>query len=157
MTDPAAKYWADRLRVIAAQVKAWENRDVREQRERGERALSRPAFFVDLEDLAAALDGESARWAASVKPRQNWPRTVENFDRDWSVAELIDQHRLDPQSTVAKGKAAAAEHFIMGADLVDAVWKSYGRYWRDGTASIMGPFLRLKAARFPIEIKKVKG
>ena len=157
MTDPAAKYWADRLRIIAAQVKAWESRDVREQRERGDRTLSRPAFFADLEELAAALVGDSSRWAASVKPRQNWPRTVEIFDRDWRIAEMIDRHRLDPESTIAKGKAAATEQFAVGEETVAAVWKNYGSYWRDGIAPIMGPVLRLRAARYSIKQTRVRG
>lgn len=157
MNDPVSRYWADRLRMIAAQVKAWESRDVRDQRERGESKLSRPAFFADLEELATAIEGTSNQWSANVQAKQNWPKSVKNFERDWRIAKLIDEHRRDPDSTVWRGKEAAVEKFTVGPDLVDAAWKQYGRYWRDDIAPIMGPLLRIKAARVPIKFTRGQG
>jgi hypothetical protein len=149
--------WAEKLRTIAKAVKAWEDRDVREQMERGDAQLSRPAFFADLEELAMSFEGKSNRFAASITARQNWLRTVSDFDRDWQIAALVHQHRTNSKSTVNKGKLEAAELPGTTEAIIDEADKRYRRYFIDGTAEFVRPFLRAKAARFPVRITRDGG
>lgn len=156
MTD-AGGHWAAKLREIARAVKAWEDRDVQEQEARGDARLHRPAYFIDLEELAGALEGTSARFTARIKARQNWPRTVADFDRDWAIAALVHEHRLDSNSTVAAGKAEACKLPASTEAIVDEADKRFRRYFIDGSAEFVRPFLRLQAGRIPTKIGKGGG
>ncbi|KPF75040.1 hypothetical protein IP68_10485 [Blastomonas sp. AAP25] len=156
MTDISIM-WATRLRNIAEAVKKWEARDLRDQKERGEK-LSRPAYFADLEELAAALEGKSARFAATATARQNWPRTVRDFDRDWEIAALVHQHRMTKQKgSVQRGKAEAMKLPGVTEDIVHEADKRYRRYFIDGIADNVVMFLRMKAARYGVTIEKDGG
>jgi len=156
MSD-ASGVWAAKLREIASAVRSWEERDVGEQKARGDRKLHRPRHDVTLDELATALDGECDRFSANVTARQNWPRTVNDFERDWRIARLVHRHRTDPNSTVGAGKQEAQELPMATEAIVDEADKRYRRYFIDGTAEVVFLFLRMKAARYPIKHERGQG
>lgn len=131
MDDPAKRF-AAKLRVISAQVKEWEDRDLQESG-----STTRPLFFADLEELATILEGKSGQYRATISPIQNWPQSLDKLRRDFEIAELVHSYRVDPERTVSDGiEAAVAKFRCEGIDIesVRRANRLYGRFFREGTS-----------------------
>lgn len=115
---------AELLRMIAKQVKAWEDRDVKEQIARGDRALSRPAYFHDLDMIAAMLAGQhkEIRLRAEHAGRGR-PPNLGALDRDMEIARSISNRAEGV--TVRSGIEAAVAKFNVSEKTAEAAWRRF--------------------------------
>lgn len=115
---------ASLLREIAGKVKDWEDRDLREAKESGASRLSRPAYYADLEAVAAMLEGRHIEHKlVRQRPGRGRPGDPADVDRDLGVAKLIAQYRRDPDLKVKDGILLAMDQFGMSESAVQAADK----------------------------------
>lgn len=113
---------AARLRLIADQVKVWESRDVEDQISSGIQKLSRPAYFDDLENIAAMLEGKHRDVRLKAGKRSGRPVNIANLDRDVAIVKFMHTRRKDLGETVDDARQAAVEKFGVSDGTVKAVW-----------------------------------
>jgi hypothetical protein len=116
---------AAKLLKIAEQVKVWEDRDVREQKEAGKR-LSRPAFFADLQEIAAMLEGAHphTKLKGGKPNRGSRRRSHRHVQRDLEICEIIHRH-VDGGEGIEKCKDLAAAEKCVSKKTADAAWQRY--------------------------------
>ena len=112
MTDKAERI-AAKLRKIAIQVKAWEDRDLAEAD-----ATSRPAYFADLEEIADILEGRDARYRAIISPIRGFETTAVNVVRDLEIAEHMHEARQRPDYKYDDAMESAIERFAVSDKLI---------------------------------------
>ena len=143
MADEIETSLATLLRQIAKVVKGWENRDLAEMKARGASRLSRPAYFADLEAVAAMLEGTHVEHRLR---RENAgvgrPSSVEKVERDLKIARLIlEQPRT--RGWVGEGIKAAMRQCGVSEGTARAAWLR------------MHPILESPDAEFLIHMEKL--
>lgn len=104
---------ASKLREIAEQVKAWEDRDLAETQ-----ANSRPAFYADLEEFADILENRDARYRAVISPIRGVETTAANVVRDFEIAEYMHEARQRPDYKYDDAMKSAIERFTVSDKLI---------------------------------------
>jgi hypothetical protein len=128
MADAIEAQLAVHLRLIARQVKEWEDRDLREAAAADPRHLSRPAYFADLENIAAMLEGKHREHRLRVgKSGRGRPGNVANVDRDLEIARIVKEHSERAGGTVAAGIEAAVTKFNVSPKTAEKAWAKMGR------------------------------
>lgn len=119
---------ASRMRLIAEQVKAWEDRDVREAISRGDRSISRRLYQHDLSKIADMLEGKHGQHRldlAGAGAGRN--PEAENIDRDFDLARRVQSLREAPMK-VGKAISLVADQQAMGEKLVEAAYYRMRRF-----------------------------
>lgn len=146
---------AVRLRLIAEQIKKWEARDLQDQRDRGEKKLSRPAYFHDLQEMAAMLEGNHREFKLTASRGAGRPPDLTAVDRDMEIARLVHRHQL-AGGKVKDGLANAVRDFNVSDKTAEAAWRRFKGSFDSPVVEKAAPYFEKLRLRGLVTITRVK-